>query len=656
MPFPPAAGAEQKPRPPAPTPTPAAPPAPAAPSRLAPTPPEPLRDQGILELYADNQSFDQNHQVFTATGNVKMRFGDTLLTGDRLQVNLLNRFAVAEGNVSLTRGQQVLLGNRFEYNFVQGEGTVSGVRGDIFLPTASEDFAPPLPTNISAGTNLAPLVNERIYANQPPQDVTSTGGITSGVGAQGNRSGGGVVPPTGGTIRRIRFEADSAQFYPEGWLARGIRITNDPFSPPELELQAEQAQLTRISPAQDEILLNRPRLVFDQRLRVPIWRKRVVLDRRERQPGLVQFGYDSEDRGGFFIQRNQDLLSSSSLGFSIAPQFYLQRAIDEGLGLSSFGFNAQLQAPLSPQTTIRGRASLTSLRLRDFDQNFRGSLQAQSLIGTHGFNVGAVYRARLFNNSLGFQNVQYSAGAVLNSPAIALGQSGINLSYQLNYQYANANTDDPKLLKPNRSNDRVSLSRFQASTALSRGFLLWQGKPLPATPEAGMRYTPLPLVPYLNFNVGLNGAATAYSDGQWQNTLTATVGLTGQFGHSSRRFFDYTAFNITYSRVFLDGLSPFLFDRVADTTVLFAGITQQLYGPLRIGIQTAWNVSTNQEISTDYVLEYSRRTYNVLLRYNPVLQLGSLSLRIGDFNWRGGSTPFSGSNVTFVGVGGTIGQ
>jgi hypothetical protein len=271
-------------------------------------------------------------------------------------------------------------------------------------------------------------------------------------------------------------------------------------------------------------------------------------------------------------------------------------------------------------------------------------------------NVGAVYRARLFNNSLGFQDVQYSAGAVLNSPVIALGQTGINFSYQLNYQYVNANTDDPKLLKPNRSNDRVSLSRFQAATALSRGFLLWQGQPLPATPEAGMRYTPSPLVPYLSFNAGLTGTATAYSDGQWQNSLAATVGLVGQFGHSSRNVFDYTAFNITYSRVFLDGLSPFLFDRVADTTVLFAGITQQIYGPIRIGFQTAWNVSTNQEISTDYVLEYSRRTYNVLLRYNPVLQLGSLSLRIGDFNWSGGSAPFGGSDVTFVGVGGTIGQ
>jgi hypothetical protein len=44
-------------------------------------------------------------------------------------------------------------------------------------------------------------------------------------------------------------------------------------------------------------------------------------------------------------------------------------------------------------------------------------------------------------------------------------------------------------------------------------------------------------------------------------------------------------------------------------------------------------------------VEYSRRTYNILLRYNPVLQVGSLSLRISDFNWRGNPGLFDGSEI-----------
>ncbi len=71
------------------------------------------------------------------------------------------------------------------------------------------------------------------------------------------------------------------------------------------------------------------------------------------------------------------------------------------------------------------------------------------------------------------------------------------------------------------------------------------------------------------------------------------------------------------------------------------GINQQIYGPIRLGFQTSLDLNDNDEISTDYLLEYSRRTYNVTLRYNPVLEVGSFSLRISDFNFRGNPTPFN---------------
>ncbi|MBA3921049.1 MAG: DUF3769 domain-containing protein, partial [Nostocaceae cyanobacterium] len=187
----------------------------------------------------------------------------------------------------------------------------------------------------------------------------------------------------------------------------------------------------------------------------------------------------------------------------------------------------------------------------------------------------------------------------------------------------------------------VSLGRIQASAALSKGFLLWQGKPLPPTATEGLRYTPNPIVPFLSSYVGVTGTTGYYTSGDSQTSLTGTVGLQGQFGHSSRPFLDYTAFNLSYSQGFNSGLSPFLFDRNVDTKVLNAGISQQLYGPWRLGFQTSINLDTGKQSSADYFLEYSRRTYGITLRYNPVLQLGALSFRLSDFNWVGGTDPFS---------------
>ncbi|NJO20903.1 MAG: DUF3769 domain-containing protein, partial [Spirulinaceae cyanobacterium RM2_2_10] len=75
---------------------------------------------------------------------------------------------------------------------------------------------------------------------------------------------------------------------------------------------------------------------------------------------------------------------------------------------------------------------------------------------------------------------------------------------------------------------------------------------------------------------------------------------------------------------------------------------QQLYGPFRVGFQTSYNLDTGQEISTDYTLEYSRRTFGVILRYNPVLSVASFLVRVGDFNWLGTPEPFGGSGIRSV--------
>jgi hypothetical protein len=88
-----------------------------------------------------------------------------------------------------------------------------------------------------------------------------------------------------------------------------------------------------------------------------------------------------------------------------------------------------------------------------------------------------------------------------------------------------------------------------------------------------------------------------------------------------------------------------LFDRSVDNKVISAGISQQIYGPFRLGLQTSINLDTGQESSTDYIVEYNRRTYGIILRYNPVLELGGFTIRISDFNWTGGTDPFSSDEV-----------
>ncbi|MFE1748845.1 DUF3769 domain-containing protein [Coleofasciculus sp. H7-2] len=605
---------------------------------------------GVVELTSDQQEYDVDRQVVTAEGDVLLRYQGAVVDADRLQVNLPNRIVVGDGNVALTRGEQVLRGDRFEYYFAQDSGFLLNASGEIYQPSAGADFSSPLPNDASAAAASVRPLSDRITANQPVSNITSPGGYGLVFGTNRNIQNQQSFQQ-GGAINRLRFQADRVDFDSEGAFATNVRLTNDPFSPPELEVRADTARFRRISPLVDEITTTRSRAVFDQGFSIPIFQDRRVIDRSESEPGLVTFGYDAEDRGGVFAERTFQLISNNRVRLRVTPQYFLQKAVSEGsfLDPSVFGLRSRLDATLSPTTTLRGSAVFTSLDPDEIaEDQLRASLRLRQIIGTrypHTLNLEYSYRDRLFNGSLGFQTVQSSLGAVLTSPVIPLGNTGVSLTYQAGAQFINADTDRLDLLDPVRTNNRVSLSRYQASASLNRNFLLWQGKALPATPTEGLRYTPVPVVPYLQLTTGVTGVYSGYSSGDSQDSLSGNIGLQGQFGHFSRPFLDYTGFNVTYSQVARGGTSPFLFDRLVDTSVLSAGITQQIYGPFRLGFQTSVNLNTSERISTDYFLEYSRRTYNIVLRYNPVLELGSISFRINDFNWLGTPEPFPGSGV-----------
>ncbi|HEY9694280.1 MAG TPA: DUF3769 domain-containing protein [Oculatellaceae cyanobacterium] len=604
----------------------------------------PMEIRGVVELNADSQEYDSQRQVITASGNVVMRFQEAVLDADRIEVNLKNRLAIAQGNVALRRGQQLLRGQRFEYNFGQDTGVIFNASGEFFQPTASSDLSVTSPANVGANILPARPLSDRITANQPLQQLTNPGSIGIGVGSQRN------IPNQpdllqGGTFNRLRFQAERINFEGNTLQATKVRLTNDPFSPAELEIRADTAQFQRTSSLLSEITTSRPRLVLDQNLELPLFRNRLTLDRRPSDPGLINFGYDRDERGGVFIDRSFELLNTPTSRFSITPQYFIQKAVEEGsfIDPASFGLRARAEANLSPRTRLEGSGEITSLNFNQIENELRANLRLQQTIGNtlpHQLTLQYGYRDRLFNGSLGFQRVQSSLGAVVTSPLLNLGRD-FNASYQAGVQFINAETDKPDLLKPNRDNDRINLSRYQASASVNRGFVLLTGVGLPATAKEGLRYTPQPVVPYLKLNTGLTGVLTGYSNGDNQNSISGNLGLEGQIGNFSRPFLDYTGFNITYSQLFPSGESPFLFDRLVDTRVLSAGITQQVYGPFRAGFQTSLNLDKNKEISTDYFLEYSRRTYNILLRYNPVVEIGSISLRVNSFNWVGNPEPFS---------------
>jgi lipopolysaccharide export system protein LptA len=623
----------------------------------------PIDQVEVIEVIADRQEYDQQRQVITAEGMVVMRFAQSVMTSDRLEINLAARIAVAQGNVVLKRGEQVLRGEKFEYYLVADRGIIFKAGGEVYQPSLNQDT--------DLGQRLAPEatifdlgLSDRLLNEQPLTNVTGTTGIE---GAIGSNSDIGLLDgdnPSSGTINRLRFQADRINFEADTWSAKNLRLTNDPFSPPELELRAETANFQRLGTLTSKLTTTKSRVVIDDSVAIPLLASAFVFDGRPSQPGLFNLGFDGEERGGLYIERTWRITTGETFNWEITPQYFLQRALfpttfrfsesDQGgiFNSSVFGVKNNLEAVFTPRTSVEANLDLTSFDFNELEDNLRAKAGIQQIIGQpdnpYTLDLEYNYRDRLFNGSLGFQTVTSSIGGVITSPQMAVGNTGINFNYQGSIQNINADSDRQDLLAVDRDNDRINLTRYQGAIFLNKTFPIWSGKALASNPQQGLRYTPVPVVPYLTLLTEISGVSSFYSNSDTQLSLEGKIGIQGQIGHFSRSWLDYTGFELSYAQNIRGDESPFLFDRLVDRQTFSVGITQQIYGPIRLGFQTEVDLNDNDEINTEYSLEYSRRTHNITLRYNPVLEIGSFSLRISDFNWQGDPEPFESERITPV--------
>jgi hypothetical protein len=598
---------------------------------------------GSVELNAEQQEFDNNNQIVTATGKVTLRFNKALLKADKLRVDLKTKIATAEGNVSLIRGQQILYGKQFQYNFEDDKGSVTEARGDIYQPTLANDLnilSKPTALVPAGEKNSEPLLSERLLNNQPFTTIKNTGNIGVAVGSDRDIE----TRPTlksGGTISRVRFQAQKIEFVADLVTAEKLRITNDPFSPPELEIKVDRAQFKTLNTDENGVDLGNPQIILENNFTLPLVKERFVSNKVGKDPNPFNFGYDGDERGGLYFERSLYPVYNPSLRITVTPQYFVQRAIFElkPIDNSVFGVKTKLEANITPRTTVEASAALTGISFNNFNDTVRAKASVNQKLDLfnypHTFIAEASYRDRVFNNSLGLQDVQSTIGGILSSPAIPIGSTGVNFDYQIGAKIINANTDRPDLLSNPRPNNLVTLTRYEAAGNLTRSFRLWEGKGLPADNKETYNYSPVPVVPYLQLNTGLRGSIAGYSSGDNLSSMGYNIGIEGQIGNFTRPSFDYTGFNLNYFQRFQGAESPFLFDRAVDNRVLSAGILQQVSGPFRLGIQASMNLDTGKQISTDYYLEYSRRTYNAILRYNPTLSLITIGFRLNDFNWDG---------------------
>lgn len=544
-------------------------------------------------LDADSQEYNEDSQVFLARGNVRLRFQKAELFADRLRVDLKARLAVAEGNPRLVQGGQRLTASRIEYNFARGEGVLLNARGTINTKVPETEPNRPLATDL----NPALLGNpgDSQYA------LATVGGV-------------------------VRFSAERLSLNQENWTAEDLRVTPDQFDPPELEVRTPRATLTAVDSTTKRLKMEGGSLVFDQALSIPTPPyTNVISNQRRKAPNEV--GSDSFDKGGFYYQQNFYFDLAKNVELTISPQLYVQQAFSRNFfDAANLGLQSKLSVDWGRGQLTRLFTEINGLRLDDLDNRTRVRVEHITSVANHTVTLSYAYRERFFNGLLGFQTVTSSYGLTVDSPVYNLGNTGIRLTYQGSASVIRAQTDRPGLTSI------PELGRYRVAAAVSKTFPLIELDPGPLTREF-LRYSIRPVAPGLWLDTGTTFTQSWYSNSETQSILNGYVNLRAVLGRFSRELLDYTALNIGYNSSLVNGSSPFLFDRISSFQQLSVGILQQIYGPVRAGVQTLWDPALGRTVDTYYTLSFDHRTYALTLSYNPVRQTGGIQLRVDEFNW-----------------------
>jgi hypothetical protein len=498
-----------------------------------------------------------------------------------------------------------------------------------------------------------------------------------------NNAGQKYRPPSnkGGTISRIRFQGSEIRIRGNRWTAEQIAFTNDPFTPAaswslarKVVAVMDERGITRINSRSTQILL-------DSKFSLPAITNTTI----GAEEAKFAWDTDRRDRDGFYVGYNLEPIKLGRRGsLELQPQLMVQRALEgrtnsfvlpgESLGSSNsqqpasfgdmFGLLAALKLPMG-WVSLDSETSMSTLDPENFRSGTRSitRLTAPLRLPGHASASAALfgsYRERIYNGSLGLQTLVYSYGAnltgtsVFNQPKGRLKgeatmtetpvkQAPFFAPVTLTWAAQSGNYQATLF----ETNTLETLWRSYANLAISSSLQLWQGKELSQNgdPSLGLRYSPTPIIPGVSLNFGTSGYLATYSDGARQNTLTLWGGPAFTIGQFDKPFFDYTRLSTSIAGTFLNGASPFGFDRTVDLRTLSFQAAQQIYGPLVIEAGATVNIDNDSDfygdVSYSYVeLKLQRRSYEIGVFYSPYDGIGGIRVKLNDFNFAGTGTPF----------------
>ena len=465
-----------------------------------------------------------------------------------------------------------------------------------------------------------------------------------------------------GQISRWRIQAAQVSITPEGWTADRMGFTNDPYTPAQTRIDAQNV-IAREQPNGDILIKSsRNQLIVEERLPISVSRTQRITKEEEVENRWV-FGIDNDDRDGFFIGNSlRPIELNEKTLLRLQPQLLVQRAVDgttksyvkPGSSIDSgkvsqptsvgdlFGLEAEFTSEFWGWTA-EANADVSTFNPENIanGSRFWGELKKTidlPLLGDVKARLFSAYRYKAYNGSLGETDVYSAFGSFLEKRGnFMAGPVSNNYIWRIgagNYQ-----------AEQFQSENLADLWRANFYGSLNSSYSIWRGEPAALTPQEAYRYSPVAIVPGLAFRTNVNTLLAAYGDGKRQTNISLSGGPSLTLGTFSKPFFDYTQLSITGGGTLKQGSSPFDFDQAIDLGTLGLGVTQQIAGPLVINAGLGLNIDPASPFYGDVIdsnieLRWQRRAYDFGFYFNPYQGVGGFRFRLNDFNFTGTGVPF----------------
>ncbi len=610
-----------------------------------------------INIESDFQSQENNE--FKAEGNVSIDLDGKQLRADKFVYNKINGELTLIGNILFNRGNQYFEATKIYYNLNDDTGYIENIYGQIDTKTFNLDLG--VEINSNEQNFLEKEINNIKTVNNDSFGIVNDNSSIKNFNLS--------IPE----INKWRFKSKKVIIKPNLLKSKRIFFTNDLYNEPQFFVESYNF-IGKYNDEKIKFTSKNTWINFDNKIKFPIGRSSFI-DGKD-FISRWGFGYDMDEKDGFFIRRGFDTKEIfGDFNLDINSYFLFQRSIKgdtktfnhQGKEISGneityqnnltdlFGIDTKLKGKIrnwgidfkSSNNSIDPNKLRESSRLKlnikksiDLNQNNKKINLNKDFYKSSFINLifSSSYREKISKGFSGEEEIYWGNSFRIENKNFKLFKNS-NLNYSLLYELGNFNA------KSSDKEELNNLSRNLLLGELSHDIYLWRKKGLMKSISQDYKYSPKVISEGLIWKNILKSGVFFYSNEKSQKIISFSAGPELITGSLRSKFFDFTKFSSIATYTLKEGKSPFAFDDVNDSFRVKFNLEQQLYGPLVLNLESYLNLNNKDKDygsfkESVFGLDLKRRAYNVGFFYKPTSKSIGIKFNIFNFDYSGFAPSF----------------